>query len=218
MKRLTRNLKALGLVGAIFLTGCSRNPTTSYDDSYQLTLPNGVIEKIDYSDGLAIEKSKSDPDHKNIHFLNFEPEGIDFVEKSRITGEVTYIDFVKRNPSNASTEMNIINQSAQGGSSLLGAGRAINNAQINSDSEAAIVIKIKPDAAYTNFAREVVMQVNPEKSGRLSPNALLDLLKSGDRVSIPTLRKYDDHHGYSSRRYKILNPLDELRPSEIRRL
>ncbi|MDP2946868.1 MAG: hypothetical protein Q8N88_02025 [Nanoarchaeota archaeon] len=51
------------------------------------------------------------------------------------------------------------------------------------------------------------------KGDNINPLALLEIYKKGDRISIPTIRKYD----FPNQLYKILNPVDEIRTHEIRK-
>ena len=188
--------KRLGLAGLALLSSLAVGVSGCKDYRVPVELPNsyqtrGIVEKsIDHSDIFSDEA--------------------DLEEKSRVTGEISYLGFAKNEDNSVS--VNNINQYATG--------RAQNNVTVYDNM--GIIIKIKTSKQEYIFSLKTQYNILP-------PSIILEKFKKGDKVSIPTIRKYDgggyfkiplDNHFLSPTfgdGYKILNEIDYIYLEEIRK-
>lgn len=197
MTKKIGKLIGLGIAGLVgLLSGCSTyEPQTS-------KLPNGVVVEG------VIEKSKA-----NSGYLNFRPyqnsSKIDYAQKSRLEGTITYVGFLETKEK--SIEIKSITQSGDANGGIFSGGNVSNVAKIDPKDE--IFIKILADPKYNN-TNEWIMQVIADYGVDPSPSILLNALNNGDKVSIPTIREYDDPRNL----YRVFNQIDKLRISEIKKL
>jgi len=194
-------IKKFGLIG-LLLGSLALNVSACKDYRVPVDLPNN------YETMGVVRKSEAHQGSLNIY--SYEP---DLEEKSRVTGEITYLGFAKNE--DQSVSINNINQNAElSGISLLS--DAENNMTIYDNM--GIIIKIKTD--YQEYIFNLKTQDNI-----LPPSIILEKYKEGDRVSIPTVREYESCDGGALdnrfnkpaiyRGYRILNEIDYIYLHEI---
>jgi len=140
-------LKLMAATAAGLTGGCLEEKT--------VTLPNGYVAQG--SKG----KSSANPGHYNI--ISAES---DLVEKSYLTGTITYIGPLKHGDVSMEATQENLDAVVSG----------------------AILIKMNP-----GNGEELIFSV--EKGDAINPLALLEIYKKGDQISIPTVRKYDFPQG-----------------------
>jgi hypothetical protein len=125
-------------------------------------------------------------------------------EKSRIDGEISYLGFVKND--NKDVSVNNINQNAASGGLI--AGNAENKLSVYNNS--GVLIKIKTSKQEYIF--------NLKSNNDLPPSIIFEKFKKGDKVSIPTIRKYEEAHMHTVYQgYRILNEIDYIYLEELRK-
>ncbi len=193
--------KKLGLAGLVLAgslnlfnaSGCGKDIRTSFE------LPNG------YNVTGLFEKSV---EHKGSY--NVFSDEADLEEKSRTIGEITYLGFAKNEDTTLS--INNINQNAR--SSGLISGKAENNTTVYDNM--GVILKIKTDKQEYIFNLKTQEDILP-------PSIILEKLKKGDKVSIPTIRMYErairhsksTGYGLALQGYRVLNEMDYIYLHEI---
>jgi hypothetical protein len=182
------------------------------DNSVSITLPNGYV-----TPGIIYISTKH-PGSYNLYSRENREE--DLVYKSRINGKISFIGFLDVGDNTVS--INNITQNSHagnGGFVLSPGGDGANN--LNVFDNGGVIIKIE-SLDNKGIESEYLMQLKV-KDNLLSPAISLKYLKKGDRISIPTIRKYDipdQGYGFFSvdkvrRYYRILNNVDYIYLNEI---
>jgi len=195
--------RKLGLAGLALLGSLAVSVSGCKDYRTLIELPNH------YQTSGFLEKSIA---HKGSYNVFSDEE--DLERKSRVTGEITYLGFAKNEDTTIS--INNINQDAR--TSGLISGNAQNNAIVYDNM--GIILKVKTGKQEYIFNLKTQDNILP-------PSIILEKFKKGDKVSIPTIRKYE--YAIRSKRnknpvscsgswlpgYRILNEIDYIYLQEI---